>query len=64
MKPKQQKDLHKKLLTEIRLEYTEQELVGPIHVRGEDIRVQVNTIKKAIRSLKNGKTSGPVGVSE
>lgn len=62
IKPKEWKNYYKNLLTETRQEYLGDDPTGPIHVHGEEVRIQVETVKKAIMDLKNGKASGPEGI--
>lgn len=55
-------DHYKTLLTEDRQQYMNYDLSTPILVEGETINVDLQTVKKAITKLKNGKASGPEGI--
>lgn len=59
IKPKQWKEHYKDLLTETRMEYLEENPIELIRIQSEEVRIQVETVKKAAISLKSGKASGP-----
>lgn len=60
-KSKELKDHYKNLLTEIRQKYLEKDPRDLICIQGEEVKIQVKMVEKAIRSLKNGKACGTRG---
>lgn len=62
IKPEEWNEHYKKLLQETRQEYLNESTTQGIHIQGEEVKIQMDTVKKAVMGLKNGKASGPEGV--